>query len=106
MARTISLCPAEKGSKVPGKKATGRGSGKVSSVPPHLAGDDEAVQVVQHGGVVVEGEGVPGRLVQEAQELFPGTNQAVPPHLLGNGGVAEDVLRHSTVRAVWWMVGS
>ena len=103
------LVPGREGIKGSGEEGHRPGLRKGELRTPHLAGDDEAVQVVQHGGVVVEGEGVPGRLVQEAQELFPGTNQAVPPHLLGNGGVAEDApAQHSEGGLVdgWVVMGN
>ena len=76
------LMPGGEGVKGAGEEGHGPGLREAELCAPHLAGDDEAVQVVQHGGVVVEGERVLGWFLQEAQELFPGANQAVPPHVL------------------------
>ena len=83
------LVPGGEGIEGPGEKGHGPWLREAERRSAHLAGDDQTVQVIQHGGVVIEGERVPGRLMQQAQQLLAGADQAIPADFLGDGGISK-----------------
>ena len=84
----MRLCPAENGSNVPGKNATGL-SGLKRKSAAGLAERDEAVEMVEHRRFVEKREHAVPPLAKEGQELLAESREARAPRGKRAGVVSE-----------------
>ncbi len=98
--RRCALCPAENGSKVPGKNATGCGASKRSS-PCSTGVHDEAIQMIQHGRTVEECQ-LPrhGSASRVRSFLFTRVKQSRAGRAAGV--ICDDIVAQDAQR-FWWM---